>query len=270
MTFVLVFFCAAAVFPGAAAAGETAIEQGYNYMYNLQFDNAHRAIAQYETSHPDDPLGPVSDAAAYLFSEFDRLHILQSEFFVNDNYILNSSKQHPDPAIKARFDEDLTKAERLAGLQMKTSSAQPNAMFAETMRLGLQADYLSLIDKRNFAALAEIKKGRELAQQLLSRYPKYYDAYLAIGVENYLLSLKPAPLRWALRMSGAETDKQNGLEKLRLTAEHGHYLMPYARLLLAVAALRDKDQKKARELLGWLAAQYPHNDLYHQELAKLH
>ena len=70
-------------------------------------------------------------------------------------------------------------------------------------------------------------------------------------------------------MSGAETDKQNGLEKLRLTAEHGHYLMPYARLLLAVAALRDGDRHKARELLAWLATEYPHNRLYRDELAKL-
>jgi hypothetical protein len=262
--------CIVAMLRTTVAAGETAIEQGYNYMYNLQFDNAHRSIAQYETSHPDDPLGLVSDAAAYLFSEFDRLHILQSEFFVNDTYILNSSKQHPDPSVKARFDEDLSKAQRLAGFQMKKPTEQSNAIFAETLRLGLRADYLSLIEKRNFAALAEIKKARELAQQLLSGYPKCYDAYLAIGVENYLLSLKPAPIRWALRMSGAETDKQNGLEKLRLTAEHGHYLMPYARLLLAVAALRDGDRNKAPELLGWLASRYPHNNLYHEELAKLH
>jgi len=270
MTCFRICVCVIAAFGATTAAGETAIEQGYNYMYNLQFDDAHRVIAQYERSRPEDPMGPVSDAAAYLFSEFDRLHILQSEFFVNDANILNSNKLQPDPIVKARFDEDLNKAQRLAGSQMTTPGEQSNAMFAETLRLGLHADYLSLIDKRNFAALAEIKKARELSQQLLSGHPKYYDAYLAVGVENYLLSLKPAPIRWVLRVSGAETDKQSGLEKLRLTAEHGHYLLPYARLLLAVAALRDKDRKKARELLGWLAAQYPHNNLYHEELAKLH
>ena len=43
------------------------------------------------------------------------------------------------------------------------------------------------------------------------------DAY--IGVENYLLSLKPAPLRWFLRLDGAQTDKQRGIENLNATAE---------------------------------------------------
>jgi hypothetical protein len=262
--------CVVVVFCAAAAEPQTQIEQAYTDMYNLQFTGAHRALAQYEKIRPDDPLGPVSDAAACLFSEFDRLHILQSEFFVNDKSVLNSEKRQPDPAIRARFNQDLSKTQRLAELQIQVPSARANAMFAETLRLGLHADYLALIDKRDMAALTEMKKGRELAEQLLAAYPKYYDAYIAIGVENYLLSLKPAPIRWLLHVNGAETDKQNGLEKLSLTAEHGHYLMPYARLLLAVAALRDGDQKKARDLLAWLAANYPQNNLYRAELAKLH
>ena len=55
--------------------------------------------------------------------------------------------------------------------------------------------------------------------------PNYYDAYLAIGVENYLFSLKPAPVRWILQAGGAETDRDRGVEDLRLTAEKGRYLV---------------------------------------------
>jgi hypothetical protein len=238
-------------------------------MYNLEFTGAHHAIAAYETKRPNDPLGPVSDAAACLFSEFNRLHILQSEFFTNDSSVTGSEKLSPDPAVKAQFDQDLADTERLAAAEKTHREHWANAMFADTLRLGLHADYLALIEKREFPALAEMKQGRQLAEQLLSQYPQYYDAYIAVGVENYLLSIKPAPVRWLLHMTGAQTDKQNGLEKLRLTAEHGQYLAPYARLLLAVAALRDGDRNKARQLLTWLATQYPHNTLYGQELAKL-
>ena len=45
------------------------------------------------------------------------------------------------------------------------------------------------------------------------------------GVENYLFSLKPAPVRWFLQIGGAETDRDRGIEDLRLTAEKGHYLV---------------------------------------------
>jgi hypothetical protein len=90
-----------------------------------------------------------------------------------------------------------------------------------------------------------------------------------VGVENYLLGLNVAPIRWLLRLGGAETDKAQGLEKLRLTAQKGRYFAPYARLLLAVAALRDKDRGTTRELLEGLSREFPQNELYRKELARL-
>lgn len=261
--------CALLVFAAATSATETRLDQGYDDMYNLQFDAAHRVLIQYESLWPADPMGLVSDAAVCLFSELQRLHVLQSEFFVDDQRFFDFEVQQPDPTVTARFNEALEKARRLAALQLKSPEQRANAMLAQTLRLGLRANYLALIERRDLAALAETKKAREVATQLLTKHPQYYDAYIAMGVENYLLSQKPAPIRWVLRMTGARVDKQRGILALRLTAEHGHYLKPYARLLLAVAALRDGDRKKARELLGWLATQYPQNRLYRNELAKL-
>ena len=104
---------------------------------------------------------------------------------------------------------------------------------------------------------------------MLAAQPGYYDAYIAIGVENYLLSLKPAPMRWLLRATGAETDRAVGIEKVHLTAEKGHYLSPFARLLLVVADLRDKDTARAREELTALATEFPANHLFRDELAKI-
>ena len=114
-----------------------------------------------------------------------------------------------------------------------------------------------------------MKTSRATAEQLLAIEPGYYDAYLAVGVENYLLSLKPAPVRWFLQMNGAQTDRDRGIENLRLTAEKGNYLCSYARLLLAVAALRNKDRTQARDILGKLALEFPQNRLYTEELARL-
>jgi hypothetical protein len=70
----------------ATHAEATLLDAGYRHMYNLRFSEAHDIFAEWERQHPEDPMGPASDAAAYLFTEFDRLHILQSEFFVNDEH----------------------------------------------------------------------------------------------------------------------------------------------------------------------------------------
>jgi len=254
---------------GPPRVAATQLDEGYRRMYNLQFGEAHQSFQEWEQLHPDDPLGPISDAAAYLFSEFDRLKILQSELFVDNTSIFTFRRPSADPDVKKQFEKAIDKGQELAQAALARSPEDANAQFAIVLRLGLRSDYLALIEKRYLASFSEMKTGRELAQALLAKRPDYYDAYLAVGVENYMLSLKPAPVRWLLRAGGGQTDKQTGIERLRITAEKGKYLMPFARLLLAVAALRDNERQKARDLLTWLAREFPNNQLYREELAKL-
>jgi hypothetical protein len=253
--------CAASVL----CAEPTPLEVGYGQMYNLQFAEAHNTFAQYQRLHPDDPLGPASDAAAYLFTEFDRLHILQSEFFTHDEHFVTDHKLTPDPMLKQNFDAALSRAEMLS----ERAPQDPDARFAAVLIHGLRSDYMALIEKHYVPSFKEMKMARTLAERLLEEHPKYYDAWIAVGVENYMLSIKPAPIRWLLRLGGGETDRALGLERLKVTAEKGHYLLPFARLLLAVAAMREHDNSRARDILEDLAKEFPHNPLYVQELARL-
>jgi hypothetical protein len=242
---------------------------GYCDMYNLQFPEAHRVFAEWERLHPQDPMGPVSDAAAYLFSEFDRLHILELEFFTNDKNFENQKQLTPDPDLKRRFDDELNKANSLVKDRLAHDAKDSNAIFANILALALRGDYVALIEKRNLAGLSYMKQARAAAEALIKSDSSYFDAYLAIGIENYLLSLRAAPVRWMLQLGGAETDKSTGLQNLQITADKGHYLQPYARLLLAVAAVRDQDRNTARKLLDGLARQFPNNRLYSRELAQV-
>jgi hypothetical protein len=246
-----------------------AVDSGFREMYNLQFDEAHKTFAAFERDHPKDPMGTVSNAAAYLFAEFDRLNILHSEFFVEDSMFRHRPKVNADPAVRKAFDDEISKTQQLSDAILASSPRDTDAMFVKIMALGLRADFVALIDRHYLDSLNVLKSSRATAEQLLKIEPAYYDAYLAVGVENYMLSLKAAPIRWFLQMNGAETDRDRGIQNLRLTAEKGHYLSPYARLLLAVAALRNKDKTQARDILTKLAAEFPYNRLYSEELARL-
>jgi hypothetical protein len=244
------------------------LDTGYRQMYNLQFEDAHGTFQQWQREHPESALGPVSEAAAYLFTELDRMRLLESEFFVSD-YKFLGTRPKPDTQLKRLFEATLEQGSKLAEEALARNPKDADALFARMLRHGLSADYYSLVEKSNYAALRETIQSREAGERLLAVRPDYYDAHLAVGIENYLLSLKPAPLRWLLRVSGANTDREAGLEKLRVTAEKGRYLLPFARLLLAVAALRDRDTATARHYLNWLAGEFPLNRLYREELAKL-
>jgi hypothetical protein len=275
MSFVLAPVLCLVVAPGLAAMANpgpttsSPLDLGYRQMYNLQFGEAHKSFRDWQQTHPEDPLGPTSDAAAFLFSEFDRLGVLQSQFFVDDAKFKKRRKLTPDPAIKQDFESALAKSDQIADSILARSPLDGNALFAKAMNQGLHADYTALVEKRYLASVSYVKNAGIIADKLLSNDPTYYDAYLATGVENYILGLNPAPVRWLFRLYGAQANKTQGIQNLRVTAAKGHYLLPFARLLLAVAALRDKNRVEARDLLAGLARDYPLNGLYKQELAKL-
>jgi len=76
-------------------------------------------------------------------------------------------------------------------------------------------------------------------------------------------------VRWVLRMGGLPSDKQGGIADLQTAADHGHYLAPFARILLSIAYVRDKDKTRAIELLAGLQKEFPRNSLFGREIAHL-
>jgi hypothetical protein len=161
---------------------------GYQQMYNLDFVAADATFHLYQQRHPDDPLGYVSDAAADLFSEFDRLHVLELDLFADDRKFEQHGKLAPDPALKADFDRELAKGDELVTKALSHNPDDRNAL-SRVLANGLRGDYAALIEKRKVVSLGYMKTSRGIAQKLLQVDPTCYDANLAIGVENYLLGI---------------------------------------------------------------------------------
>jgi hypothetical protein len=263
------FFFLPGPYSDASTSDVESLEIGFRHMYNLDFSAAHKTFETWQHLHPEDPLGAAANACAYLFGEFERLRILELDLFTDNHKLDEANKLSPDPKIKDAFEKELTKADELAAKILGQSANDRDALFAKTLTDGLRGNYAALIAKQNRAALDLLKSSRSTAEALLKIDPAYYDAYLAVGIENYLLGLRSAPTRWLLRMTGAQTDKEKGIANLKITAEKGHYLAPYARLLLVIACLRDKDRSTAKKLLSDLAREFPQNRLYQIELSRL-
>lgn len=88
------------------------------------------------------------------------------------------------------------------------------------------------------------------SQQLLAVDPACYEAHLASGVSRYIIGSMAAPVRWVLRLGGVSGDKAGGIAELQVTVAKGDRLARFARILLAIAYVREKDLSRARELLG--------------------
>jgi len=245
------------------------LDRGFLRLYDLDFNGAQKEFESWEKLNPDNPMGPASEAAGILFSEFNRLGVLEAQFYADDSAFGARKKYDADPQQRARFDERLTRAEGLAKTKLSRDARDSDALLAMTLAAGLRSDFAALIEKRNLASLHYTKEATAWAAQLLAADPTCYDAHLAGGVSRYIIGSMAAPVRWLVRLGGVSGDKAGGIAELQTTAAQGHLLAPFARILLAIAYVREKDFPRAHDLLVALQRDFPDNTLFGRELARL-
>jgi tetratricopeptide (TPR) repeat protein len=251
------------------ANARTLIESGFDQLYRLKFAEARNQFVAYQQAHPLDPLGDVSIAASYLFEEFYHQQVLTSKFFLNDKLFLGGIEGRPDEGHKVNFNRANQHARELARNRLKSDPDDADAFFALTMSAGMQADYASILERQQFKSLGLIREANEYAKQLLKLRPKDADAWLALGAANYIIGCLPAHVRFFLWFGRLHGDKRLGMEQLRKAAEEGHYLMPFSKIFLALAAMREGQEDLARQQFSDLVARFPDNPLFAEELARL-
>jgi tetratricopeptide (TPR) repeat protein len=271
---------ALSVLPSAALAQEAAepetpafhtvpeLTAAFNLLYEQKFTEARNAFESWESNNPREPFGEVAIAATYLYEEMYRQGALTSDFFLNEKRFLHGIDGKPDPEHMAHFRGALARTRELARGKQMTNSKDPEALFALTLAAGMESDADSILEKKQLEALKRMKEANEHAKQLLARHPDATDAYIAMGIANYIIgSLNPG-FRFALWFGGIHGDKKLGMEQVRKTAENGRYLRPFGKIMLALAARREKQNALAQKLLRELSEEFPSNDLFASEYAK--
>ena len=257
--------------PDVHSAAFTAVPEltaGFDLLYEQKFTEAREAFASWESRNPEDPFGEVAVAASYLFEELYLQGVLTSDFFLNEKKFLHGIDGRPDPERMGHFHEALAQASQLARERQKANPKDGEALFALTLAAGMESDAESILQKRHMSALKRMKEANEYAKPLLAQHPEAADAYIAPGIANYIVGSQSAGSRFALWLGGIHGDKKLGMEQIAKTAENGCYLRPFAKIMLALAARREKQDALAQNLLRQLSQQYPANALFASEYAK--
>lgn len=245
------------------------LEAGFHLLYDLRAEEAHTQFTIWQKLHPEDPLGSAAQAAGYFFEECYRQGVLTSEFFLDNKRFLGKIPLKPDPALRRGFFDAVQRAQELAQLRLSTAPDDTNALFATALSVGMEASYASLIDKQQLNSLKKIREADKYAKALLVIAPDEADAYLGLGTANYVIGSLPEIKKFLLGFAGIHGDKRAGILQLHIAADRGYYLRPFAKILLAMAALREKKTELARTQLMELAAEFPENRLFVVELAKV-
>ena len=93
------------------------LDQSFNAMYNLRFDEAFRLAEAAKRMANDDPVPWMTQACAVLFREFDYMHILRSELFGADDRFIDGPPFIWDAQRRKDFDNALIGTEKLGSEQ---------------------------------------------------------------------------------------------------------------------------------------------------------
>jgi hypothetical protein len=253
---------------GPAFKSVPELETGYHLLYEQKFPEARDVFQKWADQNPSEPFGQVSIGASYLFQEFFLQRVLTSDYFLDDKRFLGGIKGSPDPGRIQGFQSACGRARVLSFQRLKAQSRDPEGLFALTLCAGMQSDADSMLLKKHYDALKHLKEANGHAELLLHDHPEAYDAYVAPGIAYYVIGSLPSSARFFLWFGGIHGDKQLGMSQVEKTAEKGHYLKPFAKILLALSARREKQNALAQKNLRELTEEFPGNAVYDAEYAK--
>jgi len=244
-------------------------DEGFRLLYELQFKQARTRFLAWQETHPEDELGYAWLAASYLFEELYEQGVLTSEFFLDDERLLGGIRGRPDTQRGSAFRAAVMRAEELARRRLRTNSTDSDALFTLTITTGMLADYTGLVERRQLESLKLTREAERYAETLLTVKPNAVDAYVTLGAANYIIGSLPAHKRFFLWLGGIHGDRLRGVMQLQMAAMEGHYLRPFAKILLALVARRENEPELALKLLEELDGEFPGNPLFRRELALL-
>jgi hypothetical protein len=244
------------------------LKEGFRLLYEQKFPEARVIFEEWASKNPTEPFGQVSLAASYLFEEFYLQRVLTSDYFLDDKRFLGGITGTPNPDRIRAFEEASAKARSLAAQRLKQNKRDPEGLYAMTLSAGMQADADSMLLKKHYDGLKHLKEANTNAELLLNEHPDAYDIYVAPGIAYYVIGSLSGSARFILWFGGIHGDKALGMSKVEKTANNGNYLKPFAQILLALSARREKKTELAIKNLKELTEEFPGNAVYETEYAK--
>lgn len=245
-----------------------AMDRAFERMYNFDFPGTHAILDGVERAEPSYPLAYSVRAAALLFSELYRMRILETEFFTDDERVTDK-RLKADPKARTELFRATGEARKRAGARLAAEPGDREAMLAMCMATGVESDYTILVEKRYFRSFSLSRESQAYAHKLLALDPPVYDAYLTLGSVEYVVGSLNFFFRLFVRFDQIKGSKEQGIENLKKVMAGGRYFPPFAKILLSVIYLRERQPENALSLLTDLTHSYPDNALLRNEAARV-
>jgi tetratricopeptide (TPR) repeat protein len=248
---------------------QPATQEAFQHFYDLDYAGAQTRFAKIAAEHPEDPI-----AADYLlnnavFQELYRLDLLDTTLYVQDGFLSGKHGVTEDQKTTAHIEALYHHALQLADARLAKNPNDTDALFARGFGTSLETVYIGMVEKKYTAALKMALAARRDNDQVLRNDPKYVDAYLIVGVHEYVLGSLALPFKILAGIVGIHGSKSKGLAELRRVGQYGIINSVSARTALSIFLRREAHYMQAIAVIDGLEQQYPRNFLFALENANL-
>ena len=234
----------------------------------MRYKEAREQFETLERMAPEEPAGPIYLANAVWLSYLASLRRLQTNIYNRNNAFFDEKANDPvDPKIDAEFHRHLDRGMDLAQKLLKANKKDKKGLYFLGIARNILAGYEATVKRSFFSALRNGSKGVGLHRDLLEIDPSFTDAYLSVGMYEYVVGSLPLAVKIVVFLGGVHGSKKDGLKMLEDGARNGNYARDEARTLLVMLYKREERMDDALKMLEELTASYPDNSLFLLERA---
>ena len=241
----------------SAAGSPDPHSAGIEHYFNREFDAAVESFRLALDREPSSPRAHFHYGKALLYQELNRLGMVGTGAFHDDEEYNDIEKPKPDPQINARIRDTLERGRAACERVLETEPDDRMALHSLARVLAVRAAFEFMVGKAYFKALASGRRARAASYRVWELYPEFVDGSLVAGLDEYILGSLPWALRALIAVSGYRGDKRKGREMITRVAVDGDVSRNEARVLLAVLLRRERRHAEAGELFRSLAADFP-------------
>ncbi len=248
---------------------QPAVREAFLKFYEMDYEDAVPLFEAIQRENPNDPIATAYVLDAVLFRELNRLDLLDTTFYANDGFLSTKHGVVEDPKVRDRIRRLAAEAIDQANAELKTNPNDVNTLFARGWTKSLEAIYSGLVERAFTGGLKEALGARSDCDRVLQLDPKYSDAELIVGVDQYVVGALPFAFKVLVGFVGIRGTKSEGLALLHDDAEHGVLTRVEANTALMLFLRRERRYGEAIQIARTMADQYPHDYLFHLEEANL-
>jgi hypothetical protein len=241
---------------------DTLRAEGYQALYNLDYEGARRRFHKMVELAPEDPAGAQCLATSLWLQQLNESYQFKGTIYSGD------TKEKADRGQNDEFRKWIRQAKTLAEARLKKEPRNVDALYYLGAAEGLEAAYTAQVEKKYVAALRAGTNAVDHHREVIKLAPDYHDAELTIGLHNYVVGSLSFALKMIARTMGVSGSKKRGLETLERVTVEGKWARDLARILLVDLYKREKRYEDAVKMARELSEKYPRNYLYKLQMAE--